>query len=174
MTFEELYHAQFPFVWRLLHRLGVPAADLPDVMQEVFLTVHRRLPDFVQRANVRAWLFRISTRAARDQRRKTHVRHEHASSDVLELEATRAPDAHEMLVRREEESLLAAALGDMDLEQRMVFVAFELEGLSGQEIASALQIPSGTVHSRLRLGREAFRKSLKRNALRAGIVAGNR
>ncbi len=50
----------------------------------------------------------------------------------------------------------------MELEQRAAFILFEVEGMSGPEVAEALAVPLGTAYSRLRLAREAFQASLKR------------
>src|SRR5262245_7643872 len=85
MTFEDVYEEHFEFVWRTLRRLGVPAADLADVAQEVFLVVHRRLADFEERSKVTTWLFRIATHAARDRRRRAHVRREVLEEAVLDV-----------------------------------------------------------------------------------------
>jgi RNA polymerase sigma-70 factor (ECF subfamily) len=157
MTFDELYDQNFDFVWRTLRRLGVPDADLPDVAQEVFVVVHRRLGSFVERAKVTTWLFRIAVRAARDRRRKAHVRREVSGEDWLAREPDRTEGPLGVLERRDDRALFDRAISSMDLEQRAVFCAFELEGMTGQDIALALEIPLGTVYSRLRLGRERFR-----------------
>jgi RNA polymerase sigma-70 factor (ECF subfamily) len=162
MTFEALYDQHFEFVWRTLRRLGVPASDLPDVAQEVFLVVHRRLAEFEERGKVTAWLFRIAARAARDRRRRAHVRREVAADDTLALATDPAPDASVSLERADDRALLERGLSALDQDQREVFTAFELEGMSGQAIAAALEIPLGTVYSRLRLGRERFRQGIVR------------
>jgi RNA polymerase sigma-70 factor (ECF subfamily) len=162
MTFEDLYEQHFEFVWRTLRRLGVPAPDLPDVAQEVFLVVHRRLADFEERGTVTAWLFRIAARAARDRRRRAHVRHEIAAEVPLAEAPDPKPDPSTSLERADDRALLDAALAALDQDQREVFTAFELEGLGGQAIATALEIPLGTVYSRLRLGRERFRQAVAR------------
>jgi RNA polymerase sigma-70 factor (ECF subfamily) len=167
MTFEQLYDSEFDFVWRTLRRLGVPEADLPDVAQEVFLVVHRRLADFEGRAKVTTWLFRIAMGVARDRRRRAHVRREFSDPGLLESLADSSPDASRQLERRDDLLLFDAALEGLDLEQRAVFALFELEGLGGPAIAEALQIPLGTVYSRLRLARAAFQNNLKRHAARA-------
>lgn len=148
----------FNFVWRTLRRLGVPIADLPDVAQEVFLVVHRRLPDYEARGRVTTWLFPICLHAARDRRRRAHVRRE-VSSEEQEL-VDPAPLPGNELERRDDLALFEAALDGMNLDQRAVFVLFELEELRGEDIARMLEIPLGTVYSRLRLARAAFRNGV--------------
>lgn len=168
MTFEELYDQNFDFIWRTLRRLGVSASDLPDATQEVFVVVHRQLGAFEGRAKVTTWLFKIALRVARDRRRRAHVRRELPGSDVLETIADPCDDVTARLERRDDLALFDAALEGLDLEQRAVFTLFELEGMTGQGIAELLEIPLGTVYSRLRLGRVAFRGHFKRHAARAG------
>jgi RNA polymerase sigma-70 factor (ECF subfamily) len=161
-SFQELYAEHFNFVWRTLRRLGVPPADLPDVVQEVFLVVHRRLPDFEPRARVTTWLFPICLHAARDRRRRAHVRRE-VPRDEHDL-VDPAPLPGSDLERQDDLALFEAALGDMSLDQRAVFVLFELEELRGEDIATTLGIPLGTVYSRLRLARGAFRNGVLKRA----------
>jgi len=162
MTFDDVYDQHFEFVWRTLRRLGVPEADLPDVAQEVFLVVHRRLADFVERAKVTTWLFRIAARAARDRRRSAHVRREIAVEDPLQSAIDLSADPSRELERADDRALLERALASLDDDQREVFTAFELEGMTGEAIAAALELPLGTVYSRLRLGRARFRQSVAR------------
>jgi RNA polymerase sigma-70 factor (ECF subfamily) len=162
MTFQELYDDQFEFVWRTLRRLGVPESDLPDVVQDVFVVVHRRLGDFEERGHLAAWLFRICLHQARDRRRKPHVHREVSNDTAIGAESDGGPNPAETLERSESRDLFEAALREMDLNQRAVFALFEIDGLSGQDIASLLEIPLGTVHSRLRLAREAFRRGVLR------------
>jgi RNA polymerase sigma-70 factor, ECF subfamily len=164
VTFDELYDRYFDFVWRSLGRLGVAPSDLQDVAQEVFLVVHRRLPYFEARSKVTTWLFSICLHAARDRRRRAHVRHEVSDAPFLEGLADGGADASRLLERRHDLELFDAALASMDLDQRAVFTLFELEGVRGPEIAEALEIPLSTAYSRLRLAREAFRRAVTRSA----------
>lgn len=160
--FRTTYLEHADFVWRSLRRLGVREADVPDAVQDVFLVVHRRLPEFEGRAKLSTWIFRICLRVAGNRQRLAHVRREVLDDESLEQLSDPAGDAHAQAERREGVALLDAALARMDLDQRAVFTLFELESLTGEEIAEALQIPLGTVYSRLRLGREAFRKAFQR------------
>ena len=160
MTFEQVYEQNFEFVWRSLLRLGVPQHDLDDVTQDVFLVVHRRLQDFAARSKVTTWLFTICLRAAKDRRRRAHTRREIPDSDGLELVRDEGLDVQASLERRDDEALFHQVLARMDWDQRAVFCLFELEGMSGQDIAEALEVPLGTVYSRLRLARVAFRRGV--------------
>lgn len=166
-AFRQLYDAHFPFVWRTLRRFGVRDADLPDAMQEVFVVVHRRLPEFEGRARVTTWLYRICLHVARDRSRVAHVRRELPDGTAGEAAHDPRPDAAEQLERGGDLALFDRAIQALELEQRAVFTLFELEGLTGEQIAQTLQLPLGTVYSRLRLAREAFHRTVLRLAARS-------
>jgi len=168
MTFDEVYDRHFDFVWKSLRRLGVPVADLPDVTQEVFVVVHRRLPEFEARAKLTTWLFRICLHAARDRARRAHVRREVADGKTTESLVAEGDNAERLLERRDDIALFESVLDGMTHDQRAVFVMFELSEMTGDEIASTLEVPLATVYSRLRLAREAFRRGATRVLARQG------
>jgi RNA polymerase sigma-70 factor (ECF subfamily) len=161
-TFQEVYRDHFRFVWRTLGRLGVREADLLDVAQNVFLVVHRQLSGFEGRAEVTTWLFSICRLVAKDYLRSAPIRRE-VMVDVREL-GKRATPSDSPLHRLDTEDLrriLAVILGKMPEKLRVVFVLYELEEMSGEGIARLLEIPVGTVRSRLRLARAAFQREVK-------------
>jgi RNA polymerase sigma-70 factor (ECF subfamily) len=164
-AFRRLYEAQVRFVWRTLLRFGVPERDVPDAVQEVFLVVHRRLPE-LQGAATLGWIFATCRRVASDRRRLAHARRELPSGDATRGDAAPvaddAPDAAALVDHQRARALLESILTRMPEPQREVFVLFELEGLSGDEIADVLGIPVGTVRSRLRLAREQFQQAVVR------------
>ena len=69
MTFEEAYRAHFAFVWRSLRRLGIREEDAADAAQEVFIVVHRKLPEFAGNSKLTTWLYGICFRVASERRR---------------------------------------------------------------------------------------------------------
>lgn len=156
--FESVYRAHFRFVWRSLRHLGVPERDLPDAVQEVFVVVHRKLPEFVAASRITTWLYAIALRVASTRRRRASERQE-LLVDPPERSQFAPAEASELADRR---ALLERALDAMPLEQRAVFTLFELEGAHGDEIAALLAVPVATVHSRLRLARETFRRIVAR------------
>ncbi|HEY3666876.1 MAG TPA: sigma-70 family RNA polymerase sigma factor [Polyangiaceae bacterium] len=159
MDFKEVYDAHFAFVWRSLRRLRVPDASLKDAMQDVFLVVHRRLGEFEGRAKVSTWLFGICLRVAKDYRRRAHVRREVLDDSGFSSVADPNSDAGAGAEQKQDLAMFEAALEELELEQRAVFMLFELENMTGEEIAESLDIPLGTVYSRLRLARQAFKKA---------------
>jgi RNA polymerase sigma-70 factor (ECF subfamily) len=162
MNFRQIYDEHFPFVWRSLRRLGILESDVPDAVQDVFLVVHRRLAEFEGRSKMSTWIFGICYRVASD-RRKAARRVSIESSDEQCLDA---PDERVDIAaeteRRQGLRTLEALLDEMPLEQRAVFTLFELEGMTGEDIAQTLELPLGTVYSRLRLARDTFRRSTAR------------
>jgi len=164
MTFLEVYHEHFRFVWGSLRRLGVRESDTPDAVQDVFLVVHRRLSEFEGKSKMTTWLFGICTNVATARRRLAHVRREVPSEEMAAIEETAdtSSDAAAQAERRQGLSLLDQVLDQMSPEQRAVFVMFEVEEMSIDAIAELVDIPRGTVSSRLRLARETFRESVGR------------
>jgi RNA polymerase sigma-70 factor, ECF subfamily len=168
LWFEELYERHFDFVWRTLRHLGVREADLADACQEVFLIVHRRYQSFDARAKVTTWLFRICFNKARERRRTAHARREVLGEEAID-QARGPSDPFSELERQDKLAMFEAALESMELEQRAAFILFEVEGMSGPEVAEALAVPLGTAYSRLRLARETFQAAVTR--VRASTLA---
>ena len=167
-SFERAYRQYFVFAWRALRRLGIAERDLNDAAQDVFLVVYRKLPEFDFERPISTWIYAICLRVASDRRRSAAQRHELFSEDSEALEkpdqALAADAAAQQLAERR--ALLEAALNEMSLEQRAVFTLFELEGRTGEEVAELLGVAAPTVHSRLRLAREIFRRSIERHRAR--------
>ena len=162
--FRALYEGHFAFVWRCLRRLGVREPDVMDQTQKVFLVVHSRLGDFEGRSSLSTWVFGICRRVASDYRRSAPIRCE-VVTDPAELDAVSAsPREPHAASKTEFERIAEQILEKLPEPQRIVFVLFELEEMSGEDIATLLAVPVGPVRSRLRLARESFRREVKRHA----------
>jgi RNA polymerase sigma-70 factor (ECF subfamily) len=153
------------FVWRTLQRLGVRGPDLEDLVQEVFVVVHRQLPGFAGQARITTWLYAIALRVVSTHRRRAWVRRESPQAEPPESHAASGPE--EALGAAEERQKLDEVLDLMGLEKRALFVMFELDQLPCQEIADTLGIPVGTVHSRLSAARHDFQSACARWHARA-------
>jgi len=157
----------FETVWRTLQRLGVPDGRLEDSAQEVFLVASRRL-DEITRGDDRGYLLEIALRVAAQARRvfskeSRELLDERQALDSTSLGTTLyAPD--EALEQKRALALLAAALDKMPEELREAFLLFEFEELSAPEVASVLEVPVGTVASRVRRAREQLRRALSKRA----------
>lgn len=159
--FEDVYRDHFALVWRSARRLGVGEASLDDVVQEVFVIVHRRLSEFEGRSSLRTWLFGITLRVARDHRRRAARRGADGSVDMDSLRGD-APGPGESLERAEAVRLLHALLDDLPDERRAIFVMAELEQMPMADIAETLGINVNTGYARLRAARQAFEAALAR------------
>ena len=154
------YH--FETVWRSLRRLGVPDAGADDSAQQVFVVAARRL-DEIEVGGERRYLLGIAVRVASDARRTIARRREvplDGESPASSPLAARPRQPDEALEQKRDLALLAALLDDMPDELREAFVLFELEELSAPEVGRVLDIPVGTVASRVRRARERLRESL--------------
>ena len=150
VTIGDLYHAHARFVWRRLQQMGVREAELEDAMQEVFVVAYRALADFdPRRAQPSTWLFGICLNVARNYTRSQRRRDARLDPDAHDVTGTTWETPEELLEWRHRRLLLEVLLAEMPIEQRATWVLFEIEGLSGQEIAAQMQVPVGTVHSRL-------------------------
>jgi RNA polymerase sigma-70 factor (ECF subfamily) len=147
------------FMWATLYRLGVAQADLPDALQDVLVVVHRRRHTLDPSCRPTTWLFGICAKVALAYRRRAHVRREELGGGQEPVDH-RSPE--EVLLRRAGEERLLEVLDGIKPQYRAVFVMFEIEERSCQEIAAELDIPVGTVHSRLHAARAKFRASLAR------------
>ena len=162
-AFRALYDEHFEFVWCSLRRLGVREADTMDLVQKVFLAVHVGWDNFEGRSKIRTWLFGICRRIASDYRRSSPIRRE-IVMDAAVMDLRRDDQDIFGAESRQRASVAEAILNRMPEPQRVVFVLFELEELSGEDIAELLNLSIGTVRSRLRLARERFRREVKRLA----------
>jgi RNA polymerase sigma-70 factor (ECF subfamily) len=163
LTFEGVYLAWFDAVVRWVRAIGGLAGDEEDLAQEVFLVVRRRLPGFDGR-NLPGWLYGIAARTVRDRRRRAWFRNlwRRRATQPLEALSSSAPGPAEIMERAEARRLLARLLGRLSEKRRTVYVLFEIEGLSGPEIAAAQGIPVKTVWTRLHHARRDLAAQLAR------------
>ncbi len=154
------------YVWRSLVYLGIPERDVPDLVQDVFLIVHRKLDGFDGRSSVRTWLHGITARVAIADRRRARVRLE----EVTDAPPPRQVDAHQErdVQRAQDRARLQRAIAELPIELRLVFVQFEIEGVPIQRIAESLELPPKTVYSRLYKARSEVRRGFKRAQLAGG------
>jgi len=162
LDIRAIYDAHAGFVWLSLQRLGVQPSDLDDVAQEVFMVVHRRLESFDRAGRFTTWLFGICLRVAANYRRRRRSSHEVLLGDSGDDGSSILAAPDNLLARREERHLADWALGRLDVEKRATFVMFEVESLSCEEIAKIMNVPVGTVYSRLHAARRQLEKAIAR------------
>jgi RNA polymerase sigma-70 factor (ECF subfamily) len=159
-AFRAFYAEHFAFVWRCLGALGVPQANLDDAAQEVFVVVHRRLPEFRGESSIRTWLYgivrNVAANARRSQRRKGGL-------DPLQGDEPCAqPDPLQNLQTREAADFVQRFVSELDEKKRDLFVLAVVEQLSMPEVAPILGVPLNTAYTRLRALRIEFQSALAR------------
>lgn len=161
VAFAEVYESNAAFAWRCLRRLGVREADLEDVVQEVFVVVHRKLPSFDGRSTIKTWLFGICLRVSSDYRRRAHVQREDITDQVPDSEVdAQQPDTVAM---RQARSILDRILETLDEDKRATFVMFELEQMPMTDVAAAMDCPLQTAYARLYAARRIVEEAVARH-----------
>ena len=167
-----LFDLHYDAIWRTLRRLGVPDATVDDAAQRVFLVAARRLETIIEGEEGR-YLYGVAVRVASEIRRRSPARREIADGDaMLDTIADEAPGPEAILLEHEARDALDRVLADMPDDLREVLVLAEIEGQPAPAVAAMLQIPVGTVASRLRRAREAFTSSARRIRARLGLSVG--
>jgi RNA polymerase sigma-70 factor, ECF subfamily len=155
-----MFEREFAFVWRMLRRLGVAEASIDDCAQQVFFVATRKV-DSIDPDRERAFLLGVAINVAAEARRTQAIAREQPHDGLDEVEHA-APNPEQLSDRKRALELLDQALEELPFELRTVFVLFEVEGTPTDDIASLLDIPRGTVASRLRRAREEFHTIAKR------------
>jgi len=147
LGFADVYRVHHAFVWQTLRCLGVVDSALDDAVQDVFVVVHRRLPEFEGRAAIKTWLFEIVRRVAWRYRTRAH-RDAARTFELPELRS--AEDLDDAVDRALAVELLRAFADTLDEDRLRVFVLSEFGQMRGREIAEALGVNLNTVYARLK------------------------
>jgi RNA polymerase sigma-70 factor, ECF subfamily len=158
-SFGELYAEYSRFVRHDVMSLGVPRSAIDDVVQEVFVVVHRMMAAFENRSAMRTWLAMIVAQVSRDHFRQLR----HASvTESMEISDVSTPEGPaEAFDHKAGVTLLDDLLRRMTDVQREVFVMYEIEHMTADEIASALPANKNTVYARLRAARRIFESGIR-------------
>ncbi|MDQ1560332.1 MAG: polymerase sigma-70 factor, subfamily [Pyrinomonadaceae bacterium] len=172
-AFERLVAERSGDIYALLYRLTEDPEEARDLTQETFLQAFRSIAHFRGDADLRTWLYRIAVNQARNRwrwwrrRRRGSTVSLDATDETHELPlATRlvdehAPDPEARTLSHEREEILLAAVRQLARPYREAVVLRDVEGLSYEEVAAALDISVGTVKSRLSRGRTELRRKLE-------------
>jgi RNA polymerase sigma-70 factor (ECF subfamily) len=158
-SLAELFGAHAAFVWQVLASHNVPAADVKDATQEVFLVAHRRMHDWdPERASPRTWLHAIATHIAANHRKRARHRHEgigEADEQPVEADPGDALDGHRAVKR------FYAVLEQLPEEHREIVKLFELNGLSMKEVADVIGCSVRTAYNRLSEAKAEIKRALE-------------
>ncbi len=172
-AFNTLVEDRTPDVYALLYRLTEDAEEARDLTQETFLQAFRSIAHFRGDADLRTWLYRIAVNQARNRwrwwrrrRRAVTFSLDEPARDTEQPLASRLRDEHSRDPEREtlaheREDMIVAALQTLARPYREAVVLRDIEGMSYEEVAAALEISVGTVKSRLSRGRTELRRRLE-------------
>lgn len=165
-AFDRLVSETYPLIYNTAYRLLGEADRAADATQTAFVRAYRALPSFRGNSAFTTWLYRIVTNVCFDVLRQGGPEVESLSQqwpegDEREREIPDYRDQPEQIALQDAtRRLVHEALGRLRPEQRAVLVLYDLAGLSYEEVAAVLQVPLGTVKSRLNRARHALREEL--------------
>ncbi len=167
-AFEVLYRKYNEQVARLVLSIVKREALVPDIVQEVFLLIYRHLPKFQFKAAFKTWIYRITVNEAMRQLTKSKRWQPMPDGDPDAVNALSTLVVYENgvtpereLIDGQQKELVREALGSLKPNHQVILTLYYLEDLSVQEIAEVLDIPDGSVKSRLYYARESMRKVLE-------------
>jgi RNA polymerase sigma-70 factor, ECF subfamily len=171
-AFETLIGRYSGDIYALLYRLTENAEDAADLTQDTFLNALRSIGKFRGDSGLKTWLFRIAINESRNRFRwwKRRRRDKTISIDasigdddfhVSDTIADKGISPEDAMLRRERQQALQMALLDLPINFREAVILCDIEGLSYEETANALDVGLGTVKSRISRGREELRRILK-------------
>jgi RNA polymerase sigma-70 factor (ECF subfamily) len=151
---EDLFRSYYPAVYRLALAILNDSQEAEDIAQETFLRAGPALGSFRQECNPKTWLFSITANLCRSQIRK-HRAHRALETALKSIQAlfSGGRDPEETLLQVEQEDLLVESVRRLDEKHRIPLLLFYVEDMPAEEIAQALQVNLGTVHSRLHYAR---------------------
>ena len=168
-AFEELAQLLVPRVYRLACRSLGDRTLAEDVAQEALIRIYRRLPGLTEADAFDGWLYRITLNLIHDQfRRLGRERAALVGMGELRQLTSQPVEGLSKTEREELRATLAEAIAALDEGHREVFVLKEIEGLPHAEIARVLELPEGTVWSRLAYARKMLRERLRRRGVPGG------
>lgn len=166
VDFDAIYEEMVDYVWNVVCRMGVRPSDAEDVVQEVFVTVHRRLGEFEGRSRLKTWVFSIAVHFVqhyfRTHQRKPGDRATAKGTEIHVLADQRENGPASQVEQMERYDALDRVLAELDEAKRLVFVLAELEEMTLADIGEVIGTNANTVATRLRAARQAFEKALAR------------
>lgn len=165
---NELILAYQKHVFNLAFRLSNNYDDAQDIAQEAFVRVFNSIGNFRGDANFSTWIYRIVNNVFLDERKKQRVRAHSSLDEYLDLEDSSvarqiedpSPGPEDAVEQRERHDVVAHAVHQLPENQRVMIALYHFQGLSYEEIAAIMQLPIGTVKSRLNRARLALKDKL--------------
>lgn len=156
-----LYDRYCVAVYEFVRRATNDADDVDDLVQATFLTAAKTVSSHDGKQNCRPWLVGIAARVLY-RRKRSLSRWARALRELTERDSGKFSDPHRELSARDEVQRLSEALAKLSEAKRVVLLLAEAEDQSSEDIAKALQVPIGTVWTRLHHARRDLRRLLER------------
>jgi RNA polymerase sigma-70 factor (ECF subfamily) len=148
-------------IFNLLYRMLGDYDDAAEVSQETFLSAYRSIKSFRGDASFSTWLFRIAVNHANTRRKSVALSNQRiARMDFLEPPEDGAADPADALERKEMRERVQAALNGLDAEDAAIILLRDLQDVPYESVANILEVPIGTVKSRLHRARQALKARL--------------
>ncbi|PIQ24450.1 RNA polymerase sigma factor RpoE [bacterium (Candidatus Blackallbacteria) CG17_big_fil_post_rev_8_21_14_2_50_48_46] len=161
-AFKEVVKEFMPQLYSMVHAMIPQHEDVNDILQEVFVKVHRALPQLQNKQAFRSWLYRIALNTARNHLRSRFRRELPTEPETFLLETGESGEKlPEQLERAEIRQRILQAIETLSPEHRDVVTLVELEELNCAEAAEVLECPAGTVRSRLHYARKKLKELLQ-------------
>ncbi|KAF1084131.1 ECF RNA polymerase sigma-E factor [Sporotomaculum syntrophicum] len=167
-AFDELVRRYEGKIYGLAYRFMGNHADASDLAQDTFIRVYQALTGFRGDAAFSTWLYRIATNICRDELRKRQRRRSVSMDEMIDFSPTNMPAAdgsyspEEIVQRREMQRQVQLCLNELSDDHRLILILREIQGLSYEEIATALQCSIGTVKSRISRARSALKDRMSK------------
>jgi RNA polymerase sigma-70 factor (ECF subfamily) len=162
---RELFQQYKNTVLKVVAKSLGPHFDKEDVFQQVFIRVYKSLKNFKGLSSLNTWIYRIATKVCIDQLRQKYRKRQLNLVDTPDAENNHFDISQKTPFQEQERKELVKkifeALDKLRPEKRIVVTMFEMEGFSLEEISEILEIPNGTVKSRLFHGRKELATHLK-------------
>jgi RNA polymerase sigma-70 factor (ECF subfamily) len=169
VSLDDLYREHAQQVRNVVARICGPGIDPEDLVQEVFIVAHRRQAEF-SAGLPPGWIYGVAVKVATASRRRSRIRQFFGVEAAEAIPASETPAS--AFEKAEASRLVYAVLDKMSEKKRTVFVLYELEGLSGEEIAQAVGCPLKTVWTRLFHARKEFAERVRKTQARQGTSLG--
>jgi RNA polymerase sigma-70 factor (ECF subfamily) len=167
-SLDDLVQRHYKNVFNLAYRLSGNYDDAQDIVIEAFIRVHNALPNFRGDANFSTWIYRITKNVFLDERKKQRLRSHASLEEMVELEDSSVsrqvedptPGPSRVVERREQAEMVQEAVATLPKNQRLMIALYHFQHRSYEEIAEIMNLPIGTVKSRLNRARLALKNKL--------------
>lgn len=163
-AYEILYDRYANQLYSLVCRIVQDTAVADEVLQETFWQIWQSAPDYRGSGSTKAWIFQIARHRSLDEIRRRKARPQKAAIDVetaQHMEAEHGSSAEEMAEQQIDRQQILGALEHLPSEQRECLEMAYFEGLTQRQIAETVQVPVGTIKSRIRIGLQKLEHLLR-------------